>query len=201
MGFYLITNIYTLEPDWFSAFHILITWNLFDYFSYATSTVQLGCLVGCLVGWLLESYILGTFKVLSGPVQICDSVHSSWLHSTASMGNQSTWIMTPRYPTQSYYPDTELTSPCPILLILRQVSILYVISLQRPENELPISCTGDLRSTDSATAPGIPSIWLLSLYYLQILQPDYLATLSKLLRDTVQPVYLVTFSILLIKYL
>ena len=38
------------------------------------------------------------------------------LYSTAPLGNLAAWIMT-WYPTQSHYPDAELTSPCPILIM------------------------------------------------------------------------------------
>ena len=61
-------------------------------------------------------YALATSKVISGPVPICDSVPSLWLCSVTALGDQAartrTW-----YPTQSHYPDTELTSPCPITVM------------------------------------------------------------------------------------
>ena len=39
-----------------------------------------------------------------------------WLYSTTPLGSQVAGTMT-QHPIQSHYPDTELTSPCPILLI------------------------------------------------------------------------------------
>ena len=64
-----------------------------------------------------------------------------------------------QYPTQSHYPDTELASPCPILLMLsaRLGSDKYQFFLNHwfdTETKLPISLTRGLRFTDSATAPG-----------------------------------------------
>ena len=38
-------------------------------------------------------------------------------YSATPLGNQPVRTLT-QYPTQSYYPDTDLTSPCPILLVL-----------------------------------------------------------------------------------
>ena len=57
-------------------------------------------------------YILATCTVLSGWVPTCHSVHSRWLYSAASLGQQATSIIT-CYSTQSHYPDTELISPFP----------------------------------------------------------------------------------------
>ena len=64
-------------------------------------------------GWLLEFYVLATFNI-SGWVPTYDSMHSSWLYSAAPLRDQATITMT-WYPTESHYPDTEPTSPCPIL--------------------------------------------------------------------------------------
>ena len=61
-------------------------------------------------------YVLATSTVISGRVSTCHSAHSWWLYSAAPMGNQTTGTMI-QYPTQLHYPDTELTSPCLILLI------------------------------------------------------------------------------------
>ena len=41
------------------------------------------------VGWLLGFYTLATSKVISGQIQICDSVHSWWLYSAAPLGDQA----------------------------------------------------------------------------------------------------------------
>ena len=68
------------------------------------------------VGWLLKLCILATSKVISQRVVTCRSVHSWWLYSAALLGNQATSTMT-KYPTQSHYPDTVLTSPCPVLIM------------------------------------------------------------------------------------
>ena len=48
----------------------------------------------------------------------CDSVHSWRLYSAVAWGNQAISTMT-WYSTQSYYPDTEPTSPCSILIMPR----------------------------------------------------------------------------------
>ena len=56
-------------------------------------------------------------KVMSGLVPTCDSAHSWWFHGVAFMGDQATSTIT-RYPAQSHYPYTKLTSPCPIWVIL-----------------------------------------------------------------------------------
>ena len=45
-----------------------------------------------------------------------DNVHSWTLYSAAPLGNQAASTMT-RYPTQTYSPDTEPTSPLLILII------------------------------------------------------------------------------------
>ena len=43
--------------------------------------------------------------------------HDHWLYSAAPLGNQANNTMI-WYPSQSHYPDTEPTSPCPILIML-----------------------------------------------------------------------------------
>ena len=58
-----------------------------------------------------------TSKVISGWVPTCDSGLSMWLYSVTPLGDQATSTMA-QPPTQSHYPDTELTSPCPILVKL-----------------------------------------------------------------------------------
>ena len=76
-------------------------------------------------------------------------------------GNHATGTMT-WYLTQSHYPDTEPTSPCPILLIpsarLRsdkyQFDKLMVWLNGEPNSRSPIQ-EGGLRCTDSATTPGV----------------------------------------------
>ena len=65
---------------------------------------------------LFEFYILTTSKVISWWEPICDSAPSWWLYSAAPLENQAASTLT-WYSTQSQYPDTELTSACPILLM------------------------------------------------------------------------------------
>ena len=69
-----------------------------------------------LVGWLLEIYILATSQVIPGRAPTCDRVHSMRHYSAAPLGDQAvsntTW-----YSTQSHYPDTKSTYPCPILIM------------------------------------------------------------------------------------
>ena len=66
---------------------------------------------------LLGRYILATSKVISGDALISDNAHSWRLNSAAPLGNQAAGIIT-QYPPHSHYPDTDLTSPCPILIML-----------------------------------------------------------------------------------
>ena len=61
-------------------------------------------------------YVLATSKVISGQLPTCECVHSVRLYSVAPRGSQAVGTVT-RYPTQSYYPDVERTSPCPTLEI------------------------------------------------------------------------------------
>ena len=68
-----------------------------------------------LFGWLLL-YVLATSKGISVRASGCDSAHSWWLYNAAPLEDQSTSTMV-WYPTQSHYPDTEPTSPCPILIM------------------------------------------------------------------------------------
>ena len=60
------------------------------------------------VCWLFEFNILTTSKVISG--------HLYWLYDAVPLRHQATGTIT-EYPTQSHYPGTELTSPCPLLII------------------------------------------------------------------------------------
>ena len=62
---------------------------------------------------LLLFCVLTTSKAISGWVPTCDSV----LYSAASLGHQASRPMI-CYPTQSHYPETEPTSPRPILIML-----------------------------------------------------------------------------------
>ena len=121
---------------------------------------------------LLLFYVLGTYKVISGRVSTYDSVQSWQLYSASSLGYQTTIIMT-CYPTQSHYPDTEPTRPCPLLILpsarLGSDKYQFVkwlvwlnqeLNLQGPDSNLEgsdfrSSSTGDGCSTHSAT----PSDW------------------------------------------
>ena len=69
-----------------------------------------------LIVCLLLLYILATSEVISGRVPTCDSAHSRRLYSATQLGNQAVSTMT-WYPTQSHYHNTDLTSPCPILIM------------------------------------------------------------------------------------
>ena len=96
-----------------------------------------GCRSAALVAPLASSGLVrceavlhgyGTSPLEGGVVPICDSTHSWWLYSAASLQHQATCIIT-CYPTQSHYPYTEQTRPCAILITDRktmewQVSIL-----------------------------------------------------------------------------
>ena len=79
---------------------------------YAVKSVSHALLlIGSLFVCLLLFYALASSKVISEPVLTCDSAHSWWLYSAGSREHQATSTMT-WYPTQSPYPDIELTSPC-----------------------------------------------------------------------------------------
>ena len=64
--------------------------------------------IGSLVFGALRSYQDGCWLL---------TVHSWWLYSDAPLGNQGSGIMS-QYITQSHYLNTEISSPCPILLML-----------------------------------------------------------------------------------
>ena len=82
---------------------------------------------------LLVFYILATSNVIPGWIPTCDSARSWLLHNAAPPGDQATNSMT-RYPTQSYYPDTEPTSPSPILIMRSTWLRLFVCVVLRPSN-------------------------------------------------------------------
>ena len=63
---------------------------------------------------LLLFYVLATSRIISGWALTCYSAHLWGLYSAASLGNQATSTC---YPTQSHFPDTEPTSPCPTLIM------------------------------------------------------------------------------------
>ena len=54
--------------------------------------------------------------IISGWMWLWLCVHSWQLYSAAPLTDHATGTIT-WYPTQSHYPDTELPSPCPILLM------------------------------------------------------------------------------------
>ena len=62
---------------------------------------------------LLSFCVLATFK----DIRICDNVQYHVTYSASRLWCQTTSTMT-AYPTQPHYPDTELTSTCPILMML-----------------------------------------------------------------------------------
>ena len=115
--------------------------------------------------WLVQFYVLETSPVISGWELICDSVQSWQLSSAAPLGDQANSTMT-WHPTQSNYPDTEATSPYPLLIMpsacletklyqflshwfdLIKVRLCEVRILRSPKTE-------DGRSTHSAILPGV----------------------------------------------
>ena len=58
----------------------------------------------------------------------CDSAHIWWIYSAAALRDQPSDTMN-QFPTQSYFPNTELTSPCFILLMpsARLGSVTYEV--------------------------------------------------------------------------
>ena len=69
------------------------------------------------VSWLFEFYVLETSKSISGWVPTCDSAYSCCFIVLLHWGKQAASTMT-QYLSWSHYPDTVLTSLCPILLML-----------------------------------------------------------------------------------
>ena len=114
------------------------------------------CLIRLVRYW--SCIILATSNFISGHVATWDSVHWWWLYRVVNLESKHNTIT--RYPTLSHYPDTEVTSPCPILLMLRARlgSNKYqfdVIGLTWPGTKLLISHTRCPHSTDWATMLGI----------------------------------------------
>ena len=105
-------------------------------------------------------YVLAASKVISGQVPSCDSAHSWRFYSAAPLGNQTASTMT-RFPTHSHYPDTDPTSPCPILImpstLLGSDKYPFDKSLLWLDHgfEPMISSMRDQCSTDSATTPNL----------------------------------------------
>ena len=97
---------------------------------------------------LLEFYILAMPTVNVGWEPHCDSAQSWYLYSATSLRDHPD-------PLSHSVMDTDLTSPCLILLTLsaklkRQLTMLYIISLTQPGNKLPISHRAGLHTMDSA---------------------------------------------------
>ena len=93
-------------------------------------------------------------KVLSGRVPTCHCAHSWQLYSAASLGHQAASTMT-CYLTQLHYPDTESTSPFPIIIMLstRLGSDKYQFYSHRfDSDQTPDSYP---RSSDSLISQGI----------------------------------------------
>ena len=72
---------------------------------------------GWLVGRLLEHNVLATSKVIyQDGYQLVTVCTNSDFIVLPLLKNQIAGTMT-RYPTQSYYPDNRITSPCTIILM------------------------------------------------------------------------------------
>ena len=69
------------------------------------------------IACLLRLLVPTTSKVISGWVPTYDNAHLWWHYSAATLGDHIVGTMT-RYPTQSYYPDTEWTRLYPVPLML-----------------------------------------------------------------------------------
>ena len=95
-------------------------------------------------------YVLATAKVISGRKLTCKRPHWWWLYSTATLGNHGVVTMT-WFPTQPYYPDTEVTNHCPPLFI-RSVSLgnekCLFNKIESTKILNPEPCMGSLCSTD-----------------------------------------------------
>ena len=70
----------------------------------------------CIAFVCCSFHILATSKVIWGQVLNCDSAESWPLYNAAPLGDQTAISMT-WYQTQSYYPDTEPSIPCPVLIM------------------------------------------------------------------------------------
>ena len=101
-------------------------------------------------------HLLATYMVTSGLVPPCHMEPKWLLYSAASLGDLSISTII-RYPTQSYYfSDTELTSPCPILVMpsarLDNNMCQFCKSLiwLDWDSNSQTFCNGSLRSTETA---------------------------------------------------
>ena len=123
--------------------------------------------------WLL--YVRATCKVISGQVPTCDSAHSLWLYSAASLGHQATSTMT-CFPTQSlswHWGNQSLpySNNAECMARNRQVSFLkFLIWLDQVSNQWALD--SNARSSDSP----IPGRWALYSFGhpdWSIWEPDY----------------------------
>ena len=106
-----------IKEIWLCDVVILIVWTNQTLHIHTSQTWFHLLFLTCLFVYLLLFYILPTSKVTSGQVPTCDSAHSSQLYNAAPLGNLAISIMI-WYPTKAHYPDTEPTSPIPILIML-----------------------------------------------------------------------------------
>ena len=84
-------------------------WLIFLFWFVLVATLSSPVLIGC---WRFMSLQhLKSYQVRYRLV----TAHSWRFYSAAPLENQAAGIMT-QYPIQSHYPDTKVTSPCPILL-------------------------------------------------------------------------------------
>ena len=65
----------------------------------------------------VKLYVLAILRVMSGRVPPCDSIHSWRFYSAASLADQEVTSTINWNYMQSHYSGTELTSPCPILIM------------------------------------------------------------------------------------
>ena len=70
----------------------------------------------CFYVWLLVFYTIAICIVISRWVSTCDSARSLWVYSAAPLDDHTFGTMT-CYTTQLLSPNTELTSPCSILIL------------------------------------------------------------------------------------
>ena len=89
------------------SFHYTRVLNYVSFLSWVfTSWIDLIQVLTC---WLLKLCVLETSTVISGWLLTCDSAHSWQFYSAAQLEDQISSALA-GFPTQSHYPDTELTS-------------------------------------------------------------------------------------------
>ena len=89
-----------------------------------------GCASVYKVCWLLEFYVLATFKDISGQVPTCGSVRSWLLCCAAPFRNQAAGAMTRYIRTQSRYNDTELGHEIHTKMNKQNIFICYIYIYQ-----------------------------------------------------------------------